>query len=62
LISTTGLAGVVSSLLSGWLFDLLGPSGLFIVMAFIAISGLVLFTVGTLRQRTTEFQEGRPVD
>jgi MFS transporter, PPP family, 3-phenylpropionic acid transporter len=62
LISTTGLAGVVSSLLSGWLFDLLGPNGLFIVMAFIAISGLVLFTVGTLRQRTTEFQEGRPVD
>jgi MFS transporter, PPP family, 3-phenylpropionic acid transporter len=62
LISTTGLAAVVSSFLSGWLFDELGPNSLFIVMAFIAIGGLILFTVGTLHQRTAEVRESRPFE
>jgi MFS transporter, PPP family, 3-phenylpropionic acid transporter len=58
LISTTGLAAVVSSLLSGWLLDRLGPSGLFIVMAFIAIAAMLIFAVGSLRQRTSMTREG----
>ena len=38
LASTFSLAGVVSSLLSGWLFDTLGPTGLFTVMGFLALA------------------------
>jgi PPP family 3-phenylpropionic acid transporter len=44
LVSTTNLAGVVSSLLSGWLFDRLGPTGLFEVMSFLALAALILFS------------------
>jgi MFS transporter, PPP family, 3-phenylpropionic acid transporter len=62
LVSTTGLAAVASSLLSGWLLDYLGPSGLFIVMAFITITALILFTAGTLRQRTMMVREGHPAE
>jgi MFS family permease len=58
LISTTGLAAVVSSLLSGWLLDRLGPSGLFIVMALIAIAAMLIFAVGSLRQRISMTREG----
>lgn len=49
LSSLTALAGVVSSLLSGWLFDLVGPTNLYIVMGFICLAGLILFVVGNLR-------------
>ena len=45
--STISLAGVVSSLLTGYLFDLLGPNGLYTVMAFCCLAALVLFRVGT---------------
>jgi MFS transporter, PPP family, 3-phenylpropionic acid transporter len=62
LVSTTGLAGVASSLLSGWLLDHLGPSGLFIVMALITIIALVLFTAGTSRQRAILVGEGQPAE
>jgi MFS transporter, PPP family, 3-phenylpropionic acid transporter len=62
LVSTTGLAAVASSLLSGWLLDYLGPSGLFIVMAFITITALILFTAGTSRQRTMMVREGHPAE
>jgi MFS transporter, PPP family, 3-phenylpropionic acid transporter len=57
LVSTTGLAGVVSSLLSGWLLDQVGSTGLFIVMAFIAITAMILFTFGTMRLRSISGQE-----
>lgn len=49
--STTSLAGVVSALLTGWLFDLLGPNKLFYVMAFCCLAGLILFSVGQFRSR-----------
>jgi MFS transporter, PPP family, 3-phenylpropionic acid transporter len=62
LVSTTGLAAVASSLLSGWLLDYLGPSGLFIVMAFITITALILFTAGTSRQRAMMVREGHPAE
>jgi PPP family 3-phenylpropionic acid transporter len=44
-VSVTNLATVVSSLLSGWLFDLLGPTGLFTVMGFLALAALVVFSL-----------------
>jgi sugar phosphate permease len=49
--SVTSLAGVVSSLLSGWLFDFLGPNGIFIVMAFLALAALILFIIGNVFKR-----------
>jgi MFS transporter, PPP family, 3-phenylpropionic acid transporter len=61
LISTTGLAGVVSSLISGWLLDQLGSNGLFLVMAMIAATSMVVFTIGTLRYRNS-VQEGSLVE
>ncbi len=43
LIATTGLASVLSSLLTGWLFDRLGPNGMFQVMAVVVLAALLLF-------------------
>lgn len=43
LVATTGLAGMLSSLLTGWLFDRLGPNGMFQVMAVVVFAALVLF-------------------
>lgn len=54
LASTMSLAGVVSSLLSGWLFDLLGPTGIFLVMSGLLFVAMVLFTVGNRMQRSRE--------
>jgi predicted MFS family arabinose efflux permease len=51
LVSIMNLAGVVSSLLSGWLFDLLGPTGLFVVMGFVVLAALILFSSGYLMRR-----------
>lgn len=45
--STTSLAGVVSSLLTGWLFDRLGPNGLYTVMAGCCLAALVIFASGS---------------
>jgi MFS transporter, PPP family, 3-phenylpropionic acid transporter len=49
--STVGLAGVVSALLAGMLFDRVGPNGLFTVMAFVCLAALILFAVGNFIQR-----------
>lgn len=49
--SSSSLASVVSSLVTGWLFDGLGPNGLFEVMAFCVLCALILFVTGTLRRR-----------
>jgi len=54
--STTSLGGVVSSLLTGWLFDLLGPSRLFLVMSGFCVIGLTLFFAGTLGRRAVAQQ------
>jgi MFS transporter, PPP family, 3-phenylpropionic acid transporter len=49
--SSSSLAAMVSSLLTGLLFDSLGPNGLFLVMAFIVLAALILFVGGTLWNR-----------
>ncbi len=41
--STIGLAGVVSALLTGSLFDLVGSSGMFSVMGFCCLVASFLF-------------------
>lgn len=51
LVATTGLAGMLSSLLTGWLFDRLGPNGMFQVMAVVVFSALVLFVSWRLMVR-----------
>ncbi len=52
--STTGLAGMISSILSGWLFDRLGPNGIFTVMAFLVLAALILFTIGNMIRKPGE--------
>lgn len=49
--STMSVAGMVSSLLTGWLFDLLGPTQLFFVMAAIVVLAFILFGAGQLYLR-----------
>jgi PPP family 3-phenylpropionic acid transporter len=51
LSSTMSLASMVSALLTGWLFDLLGPTQLFFVMAVIVLAALVLFSAGLINIR-----------
>ncbi len=50
LTSTTSLANVAGALLSGWLFDQIGPSGLFRVMAIFSLIAFLLLLAG---QRVT---------
>jgi len=57
LASTANLAGVVSALLSGWLFDVLGPNGIFLVMACLVLTALILFSTGNLRAWKNEEQD-----
>lgn len=54
LTSTISLAGMVSAVLSGWLFDRLGPNGIFQVMAFLVIAALILFSLGNLLTKVKE--------
>ena len=62
LSSTTSLAGVASSLISGLLFDYLGPNGIFVVMGFFCLVALLLFGVGSLFWRPSKVTEvSRPV-
>jgi MFS family permease len=57
----SGLAGVISALLTGWLFDLLGPRGIFIVMAFIVLFALGLWSVGQVRAQRRIDNEPQPL-
>ena len=54
LASTASLAGVVSSLLSGWLLDQLGPNGIFQVMAVLVLVALLLFLSGRWMLRSPQ--------
>jgi PPP family 3-phenylpropionic acid transporter len=45
--SFISLASMASALLAGWLFDLLGPTGLYTVMGFCALGALLTFGIGT---------------
>jgi len=47
LISTTSLAGMASALLTGWLFDQVGATRLFFVMAFFCLTAFILFGSGS---------------
>lgn len=47
--STMSLAGVISALMTGVLFDQIGPRGIFFVMALCCLAGLILFGVGSMR-------------
>jgi PPP family 3-phenylpropionic acid transporter len=44
--ATTSLGSVVSSLLAGWLFDVVGPKGIFLVMSALVLAALLLFSAG----------------
>jgi PPP family 3-phenylpropionic acid transporter len=57
LVSITNLAGVLSSLITGLLFDRLGTGGVFQFMTISCLAALILFTGGTLWLRLV-----RPVD
>jgi MFS transporter, PPP family, 3-phenylpropionic acid transporter len=48
LYSITSLSSVVGGLFSGWLFDRLGPSGLFFVMGLSCLFALALFSFGKM--------------
>jgi MFS family permease len=47
--STASLAGVLSAVLTGVLFDLLGPRGIFVMMAICCLAAIALFGLGALR-------------
>jgi len=47
--STASLAGVVSAILTGVLFDQIGPKGIFVGMAICCAAAIALFSVGAMR-------------
>lgn len=46
LASVMSLASIMGALLGGWLFDILGPTGMFGVMAGLCAAAFALFSVG----------------
>jgi MFS transporter, PPP family, 3-phenylpropionic acid transporter len=52
--AATSLGGVVSSLLAGWLFDVVGPKGIFLVLSALVLVALVLFSAGTLVRKRSQ--------
>jgi PPP family 3-phenylpropionic acid transporter len=48
LTSTTSLANVIGALMCGWLFDRLGPPGLFAVLAICCMTATIIFAAGRL--------------
>lgn len=59
LTAATSLAGVVSSLLVGWLFDVLGPKGIFLVLSALVLTALLLFSAGSLFRKNTSQPDQR---
>lgn len=55
--STISLAGVVSAILIGVLFDQIGPRGIFFVMALCCLVGIILFGAGSLRFKSMNSEE-----
>jgi PPP family 3-phenylpropionic acid transporter len=51
-VAATALAAVAGSAVGGWLFDSLGPPGMYRIMAGIAFTAFAIFGLGRLRQRT----------
>lgn len=50
--SITNLAGVLSAIITGAMFDLLGPNKLFVAMSLCCLAALIIFAVGQFRSRT----------
>jgi len=50
IVSATNLSSVVGVLLSGWLFDQLGPTGIFRILSLFCLAAFVLFGLGRLRK------------
>lgn len=50
--ASVSLAGVVSALLTGVLFDRIGPNGTFMVMAFCCLAALLIFAAGAYFARS----------
>lgn len=48
LFAVMNLGSVLGALFSGWLYDHLGIAGLFRTLAFVALAGFALFTIGRL--------------
>ncbi len=48
LTAATSLARVAGALLSGWPFDWLGPRRIYLVMGFLVLAALILFSTSTL--------------
>ena len=46
LFSVMSLGNVIGALLSGWLYDHLGPAGLFRSLAFVALLAFIVFSIG----------------
>jgi len=55
--SAISMANVASALLTGWLFDLLGPGQMFIVMGFVTVLALIIFGAGNLIKRPEQAVE-----
>jgi MFS transporter, PPP family, 3-phenylpropionic acid transporter len=55
-VSTTALAAVVSAPLSGWMFDNLGPPGMFRVLACVALVAVIIFWLDGRKNK--QFQPG----
>jgi MFS transporter, PPP family, 3-phenylpropionic acid transporter len=52
--AATSLGAVASGLLTGWLFDVLGPKGIFGVLSALVFAALILFSAGTLIRRQSQ--------
>jgi PPP family 3-phenylpropionic acid transporter len=50
IVSATNLSSVVGVLLSGWLFDQLGPTGIYRILSLFCLAAFVLFGLGRLRK------------
>lgn len=55
--STISLSGVVSALVTGILFDQVGPQRIFLVMAGCCLAGLALFSLSTVQRKPSTHEE-----
>lgn len=50
IVSATNLSSVIGVLLSGWLFDQMGPTGIYRILSLFCLAAFVLFGLGRLRK------------
>ena len=50
IVSATNLSSVVGVLLSGWLYDQMGPTGVYAILSLFCLAAFVLFGLGRLRK------------